>query len=197
MMRRLLLAVALLGRATIAHAQNISNPGPSGLLRQIQVYSPLGQSFTAVSGSLLSIGFAFDPINSSFGNVPVTVNLLSGSGTGGALVASRTINPLSNNGSFDASTLSFADFTGTSLSVGATYTAVLATTNPYWGVFRTDDTYAGGTSFFNDTESPDADLVFQVNGANAVPEPASGALLVVGAGALLAAFRRRRASVMR
>jgi hypothetical protein len=196
-MRRLLLAAALLGSATVAQAQNISNPGPAGVLSQIQVNSPFGQSFTAVGTSLLSIGFAFDVINSGFGNVPVTVTLLSGSGTGGPLVASRTINPQSNNGGFDASILSFADFTGTTLTVGASYTAVLATSTPYWGVFSTGDNYADGTAFIFGAENPVEDLVFQVNSANVVPEPASGALLVVGAGALFAGHRRRRASVMR
>ena len=60
---------------------------------QIQVYQPIGQSFTAIDPNLLSIGFAFTIINPPALNASITLDLLAGDGTGGASVATRTFTP--------------------------------------------------------------------------------------------------------
>ena len=173
-----------------AQAGIISNPGPSGGSYQVQYYSPSGQSFTAIDSQLTTVGFSFAAFNTQFALVPVTVTLLAGAGLGGSAIATRTIAPIA---SADGLVLSYADFSGTQLAVGASYTAILSTANPYWGVHRTGDAYSGGTAYLTAENGvvSGGDLVFEVNG---VPEPGTWALLIAGFGLSGAAMRRRRAA---
>lgn len=188
-MRRTFLLAALLCTAGVAQAQSISNPGPALVWRRIDAFSPFGQSFTAVSSAITTIGFSFDGLNFAADPSPVTVSLRAGDGVTGPVIAERAISPISEP-SFNAGILSFADFTGTTLTVGSKYTAVLSTTTIFWGVYSlASDSYAGGTAYVSGVEEPD-DLVFQVNSAT-VPEPVGGALLAIGLGALFVARRRR------
>jgi|JI8StandDraft_2_1071088.scaffolds.fasta_scaffold76200_2 hypothetical protein len=188
-MRRTLLLAALLCTAGVAHAQSIVNPGPAFSWRRIDAFQPFGQSFTAVSSAITTIGFSFDGSNFAAGPSPVTVSLRAGNGVTGPVIAERSISPIFAP-LFDASILSFADFTGTSLTVGSMYTAVLSTTTAFWGVYSTNsDSYAGGSAYVSGDAVAD-DLVFQVNSAT-VPEPFGGALLAIGMGALFVARRRR------
>jgi|JI8StandDraft_2_1071088.scaffolds.fasta_scaffold80996_1 hypothetical protein len=191
-LRTLIASLALLCSAAVANAQTIGNPGPAINLTQIVLGSPMGQSFTAASSTLLSVGFSFGVLNAGVPSAPVTISLLSGSGTGGALVASRVIDPI--EATFDTPSLTFADFTGTPLTVGTTYTAMVSTSTTHWGVFLTDDTFADGVAFLQGDPISIFDFVFEVNGASVVPEPASGALLAAGAGLFGVAVGRRRRS---
>ena len=188
-MRRSFLLAALLCTAGVAQAQSISNPGPASFWLQIAANAQVGQSFTAVSSAITTIGFSFDGFNFTAGSAPVTVSLRHGNGVDGVVIAERSILP-SSEPSFSANILSFADFTGTSLTVGSVYTAVLSTTTAFWGVYVAPDGYAGGTAFVLGNAQPTDDLVFQVNSAT-VPEPFGGALLAIGVGALFVARRRR------
>lgn len=190
MLTRLVVSALMLVNSGAAVAAVIGNPGPSDSIFQIQNFSPFGQSFTAVDSQLISIGFGFGVLNAFQGEVPVTITLLQGDGIGGLAIAERTFTPVEAG-------LSFADFTGTTLTVGAFYTALISTSNSFWGVDASVDLFAGGQAYLTDSVTgliPDRDLIFEVSGSTAVPgipEPASWALLIAGFGLVGAAMRRR------
>ena len=186
---------------------------------QIAAYGPIGQSFTAIDNNLTSFGFQFQTFNADVAAAPVTWSLLAGNGLSGAVIATRTLTLPST---LPARTGTFYDFdvSGTSVTVGQQYTAVLSTgttrygialgpeVNIYTGVFLGGDAYAGGQAFFtrpafsnctNDATS-NCDLNFRVTGTNsvaAVPEPTSWAMMVGGLAALGGSLRRRTARTKR
>lgn len=165
---------------------------------QIDAFEPLGQSFTAVDAQIQTIGFKLFVINSPFPNdSPLQVDLFSGEGTGGALIASRTA--LIPDGANDGFFTNF-NFSGTSLTVGQTYSAVLTIVgnSPYLGVqVNASDPYEGGKLFSPEPLTTQicgasgCDLAFQVLGSNAVPEPASWAMMIGGFALAGTAARRR------
>lgn len=196
MFRKVAFFLPLWFAAATAHAQ--SNTVRDFTRVQVRAFSPMGQSFTAEYSGLQGIGFAFSAFNSLSPVVPVTVNLLSGDGLSGALIASREITPVDWLGNVNQ--FSFADFTGVNLTVGAMYTATLATSNNYWAVDLNIDGYRGGSGHFTNGEgsiAPGSDLLFRVTSSTEVPEPTTASLLAIGLVSAVIGAGRRRARVVR
>lgn len=224
-MIRTIAAAAALTAASLPMAAQAADTlqvvsGPTGQRGvQINFNGPLGQSFTAIDSDLTSFGFQFQTFNDVAG-APVTFTLRSGSGLTGAVVATRTLNLPTT---LPARTGQFYDFdiTGTTVTVGQQYTAVLSTAstrygvalgpeqNIYTGAFLGGDAYTGGQAFFTPsvfgtlpftaTNDPSSiyDLNFEVTGFNpdataAVPEPAQWTLVMGAIGMAGGALRRRR-----
>jgi len=163
----------------------------------IHAFDPLGQTFTAIDSSLVSIGFAYSDLNPGSPNDPITLNLYAGDGTGGALLASRTFTlPAVLPSATAPPVIIDTDFSGVSLTVGSIYTAALSTDSFKVAAVYGPDAYAGGHGVNTPAACGDCDLNFRVVGQSAtvggVPEPASWALMLVGFGGLGAALRARR-----
>jgi PEP-CTERM motif len=175
-----------------------------------------GQSFTSIDTNLTSFGFQFGNFNPANTNDTFTWTLRSGAGLTGATIATRTFTLPTSINTRNATWFDF-DVTGTTVSVGQVYTAVLTTTNTRHALFMgpdinintgaelTGDAYTGGRAFFaqpvysNCAMTGNCDLNFRVTGntpQGAIPEPATWAMLVSGfglAGAALRSSKRRRA----
>ena len=198
-MRLAFVAACSLMTLSPASAATITNIGSFDSTLQIDFFSPVGQSFTAIDLSLTSIGFGYNVINAGFPVTPITIDLYAGAGTGGSIIATRTFNLADPNAFFDT------DFTGTALTIGNVYTAALsAAGSPFQGVhFGTADSYAGGQLFspnsgFLNCGPSGCDLEFRVIGTSgpSVPEPATWAMLLTGFGLAGTAMRRNvRATV--
>jgi hypothetical protein len=200
MKSRVLMLAAIFGLAgATAHAGTILNDTTTSQV-QVEYFGPIGQSFTAIDDQLVSIGFKLGTLNASFPNDPVTVDLYSGAGTGGTLLASDT---LTLPDYLDGTAFTDFDFSGTTLSVGGIYSAVVSIvgSSPHTGIgLSSADPYSGGAAFGQNLGdagcNPGAcDLAFQVVGtsaAGALPEPATWAMMILGFGAAGAALRQRR-----
>ncbi|NIJ08952.1 hypothetical protein FHS31_002582 [Sphingomonas vulcanisoli] len=217
MLRHFLAAAVLAAVATPAlQAATTTVMSGSGIRAlQIAYYSPVGQSFISAGTELTSFGFDFQTFNQGQANTPVTLTLRSGDGLTGAIVASRTMTLPTIPYDRDNHWYDF-DFTGTALTAGATYTALLSTSssllgivygpdvNIYTGAVLGGDAYTGGEIVTSQTlSSPcaagnnicDTNFRFTTTGdAAAVPEPASWAMMVGGFALLGATLRRRRAT---
>jgi hypothetical protein len=206
-----------------AAASLVLNDGVGGAL-QINAFQPLGQSFTAISSLVISIGFNFRRFDPDAPVAPITISLYAGTGTGGALVAQRRFTLANDKGFTDIA------FDNTPVVIGQIYTAALTSASKHQGVLYTKNLYAGGQLT---SPSPilalvdprgngaNKDLAFSVKGVTpgpsknpkpivtlfaargfatanfgiaAVPEPAHWALLVTGFGLVGAAMRRRTAA---
>lgn len=135
-LRFLALGLALLSATPVA-ASRILNDGVGGAL-QINAFQPLGQSFTAISSLVTSIGFNFRRFDPDMPVVPITISLYAGTGTSGALVAQRTFTLTSDTGFTDVA------FDNTPVITGHVYTAALTSASTYQGVVYTKNSYAGG-----------------------------------------------------
>lgn len=179
---------------------------------QLAAFGPTGQSFVAIDSDLTAFGFQFNALNPSFANLPFTFKLREGVGFGGAVVSTVDFTlPLSIN----SRTPTWFDFdvTGTKVTVGDTYTAILSSSSARYGVVMgpainlstgqevTGDAYLPGRAFLTTPVYPNCaitgncDLNFRVTGVTpigAVPEPASWALMIGGVGLAGGALRRRR-----
>ena len=182
----LVLSAARLGIGApiaIIDQQNLVGPDLTG--PNIMVGSSFGQSFTPALGGIDAVELM---MRTSGGSSQVRVDLLAGSGTVGAALASstRTItNPTT-------ATIHFDFPSRVPLVPGNPYTLRLqyVTGNaPLYVVNITGNPYAGGIAYDVDSVArPDADFVF-VEGMH-VPEPATCALAAMGS--LWACWRRRR-----
>jgi hypothetical protein len=187
-------AAALLSASAAAQAAVIEvNAGVFDAA--IAAYQPIGQSFTAIDPTLLSIGFAYSDINPGAANTEVTIDLFEGEGFGGPLVASRSFFlPAVLPTTSQPPVIFDTDFSGVGLSVGGTYTAALGVAGNSFKVAAVHgfDSYAGGQGLGG--ACADCDFNFRVVGegfSGAVPEPGAWALMITGFGLAGAALRRR------
>lgn len=223
MFRSILMAGAALLAAGTANATTVEitsgiqsgTTDGSNALRALGInyYGPVGQSFLATDTNLLSFGFQLQTFNAGDANTSITLSILSGSGTTGTLVASKTATaPRISDSSLYW--LDF-DFTGTTLTAGETYTALLSTSslriglvygpnlNIYNGQQLGGDAYADGTlvstraldSICTNNGNCDANFRFTATTPAAVPEPATWAMFIGGFGLVGGAMRRRRIAV--
>ncbi|MBL8655936.1 MAG: PEPxxWA-CTERM sorting domain-containing protein [Altererythrobacter sp.] len=221
-------SAALLACALPAAAQQSETlevvSGPLGSRAQaISWAGPIGQSFTAFTDTLSSVGFQFSTFNSGSANSAITLALYSGETlTGTALYSSTFTLPL------DIARASWFDIALPDIAVtdGNLYTFALSTSSLRTGVhlgpdirygvpgFPTGqivggDAYAGGQMLAARATYPNCtvasgnncDLNFRITGqtfAAAVPEPGSWALMILGfgiTGSALRASRKRRVAL--
>ena len=162
-MKRLWLLTALLLVAPTVSSQEINIDPSSNPFRSFGVnplfFEPLGQSFTAVTANIRWIGML---IGNCSPPTQFQLTLLEGSGTSGIVLATRTATAASGFFGF-----LYFDFSGTTLTVGNAYTAVLSQISPNpptcagTGVHGTSDVYSGGTAF-SLGQPIDADLYLRV-----------------------------------
>ena len=161
---------------------------------------PLGESFTAgMSGTLDSITLYGNGAIQG-GSNSLTIEILAGNGTGGAVLGSVT--DAVNQAPDDSFSL---DVSAASVKVvsGSQYTFLVtgfsgAGDLPTRGVLGDNaNPYAGGQIYTGPGygSPPSWDLAFQTYVSTGVPEPASWAMLIVGFGMLAATgWRNTRAS---
>ena len=181
---------------------------------QIASKGPIGETFIAPDGVLNSFGFQFGVGNPGQPNAAVTFTLLSGSGFGGATVATRTATLPTITGRtpvwFDF------DLDATPLTAGQSYTALVSTTSSLLSLIfgpdltsggspvngaATADAYTGGTLVFTNAIDPycstsgmcDANFRLTGSAASAVPEVGTWATMLAGF-ALVGAVARRRSA---
>jgi hypothetical protein len=175
MKRISLLILMLLTVIEACHSDILIDPnsGGSGFSVNIKFFAPTGQSFTADGANLVSIGMWTDTCNCP-NDPPIQfqLTLLNGSGTSGTLVATRTATaPIGLSGFLDF------DFTGTTLAVGQTYTAVMTqislTPPDQTGtdIAGTSNVYSGGIGFISGQASPGLDFFLRVRSAPASAQP--------------------------
>ncbi|WP_375290925.1 PEPxxWA-CTERM sorting domain-containing protein [Qipengyuania sp.] len=182
----------------------------------ISAADPIGQSFTAFTDTITSVGFQFASLNPSRPNSPITLNIFSGETlTGTSLFSTAFTLPASIN----SRTPTWFDIAIPDLAVtnGAMYSLVLTTDSsarnalvvgPGYsyangGGLTGGDAYVGGklmtnwASIYSNCKGAanNCDANFRVTGditAAAVPEPAAWALFILGFGAVGGAMRTSR-----
>lgn len=220
---------ALLGLAASAAALSFALPataaetlqvvsGPAGT-RAVSIanFDPIGQTFTAFTDTITSVGFQFASLNPAHTNDPITLRIFAGETLSGT---SLFTNVFTLPTSINSRTPQWFDIAVPSLAVtnGQRYSLVLETGssfrnalvvgpdfNPSTGQFAGGDAYAGGRllsttlTYANCAGTANnCDANFRVTGnlvAAAVPEPGAWAMMIVGflavGGAMRAARTRR------
>lgn len=219
--------IALYGIAASAAALACSLPvtaaetlqvvsGPAGTRSvTISAADPIGQSFTAFTDTITSVGFQFSSLNPTQPNEAITLRIFAGETLSGtALFTSNFTLPTSIN----SRTPQWFDIAVSNLAVtsGQLYSLVLNTGssarnaltvgpdfNVQTGQFAGGDAYAGGklltdwTGIYANCKGAanNCDANFRVTGENlvaAVPEPGAWAMMIVGFLAVGGAMRRSR-----
>ena len=198
-------AASILATPAAAQQQTLevaANPQTNRLVT-ISAFDPIGQSFTAFTDTISSVGFQFGSLNPAQANNAITLNIFAGETlTGASLFSTSFTLPASIN----SRTPTWFDVALPDLAItnGALYSLVLTTGssarnavavgpgfNVQTGQPTGGDAYTGGRAFANrqlysncaNTAASICDLNFRVTGdrlAAAVPEPASWALLILG-----------------
>src|SRR5439155_10644693 len=158
------LLTALLLVAPTVSSQEINidpSSNPSGVFADNPLFSePVGQSFTAVNANIEWIGMSIGSCNSP---MQFQLTLLTGSGTSGTAIATQTATAPSGLFGF-----LYFDFSGTTLTVGNTYTAVISQISPNppecagTQVNGITDVYSGGTAFVSGQALPSSDFFLRV-----------------------------------
>jgi hypothetical protein len=175
----MLLAIHVAGQGTFVYDQqsatetNITEGGVG-----IQLYQPIGQSFTP---SLEAVGFVrFALYDGTTGNgvgANIFVNLRSGSITG-PIIGVSSVTSLPDNFA------GYSDFifsTPTAVTPGTTYYfQPVVQAGDVWGIGGSSPLhYTGGTAFYNGVPDLNHDLWFR-EGIMAVPEPTTISLAALG-----------------
>lgn len=182
----------------------------------ISAADPIGQSFTAFTDTITSVGFQFNTLNPSRPNSPITLNIFAGETLSGTSMFSTAFTLPS---SINSRTPTWFDIALPDLAVtnGEKYSLVLTTGSssrnalvigPGYsyangGGLTGGDAYAGGklmtdwSSLFSNCRGAtnNCDANFRVTGdiaVAAVPEPAAWVLFILGFGAVGAMQRRAR-----
>lgn len=209
------LAFALPAAAQSSQTLEVAANPQTNRLVTISAFDPIGQSFTAFTDTITSVGFQFGSLNPAQANNAITLNIFSGATlTGSSLYTATFTLPTSIN----SRTPTWFDVALPDLAItnGSIYSLVLTTGsssrnavavgpgfNVQTGQFTGGDAYAGGRAFAsralysNCPNTPDSicDLNFRVTGdvlAGAVPEPGSWALLILGFAVIGGALRASR-----
>lgn len=196
--RLMILGILSFGCLTVLQADIIIdpdlNPNQSGSVNP-EILGPVGQSFIANVSDITWIGMYTDLGCTCFDDYPIEfqLDLLNGSGLSGSLVASETA-----FGTPDTIGYTYFDFSGTSLTVGDSYTAVLLELTPPppgnlgIGVEFTSNVYSGGEAFGDGTADPNFDYYLRVLSTQTIPPvlepvslPESPGWCVYGADALI------------
>lgn len=180
---------------------------------QILAFGPVGQSFTAFTDTLTSVGFQFNTLNPGSANAPITFNLYAGETLSGTSLYTTSF---TLPAAWTDRTPRWFDIglPDVAITDGSVYSLVLSTTsartgivlgpdyNIYTGQPLGPDGYAGGRAFARTTLYPNCtgannncDLHFRVTGetlAAVVPEPSAWALLILGFGVVGSALRAGR-----
>ncbi len=150
---------------------------------QINYFSPIGQVFTPTVTAPVAISLDYADFNPLNGPNTLTVAIYQGAGNSGPLVASTVIT-LANGfaGMFPAF------FPTTTLQAGTQYTVVPIDPTVRWGV-GTDNVnpYPAGELLFQGGLDPSQALTFEVD---AIPEPTTTALAMMGIAALAIRWRK-------
>jgi hypothetical protein len=162
-----------------------------------------GQTFLAEEPFLQSIGVRLQFVNPRESDATVNLSLFGGRGTGGDLLAKRSIMPTLSLEQHDIVWLDF-DLSGVAVAPGETYTFTIQSPSPYWAAHYNQWAYPGGLideefagridypggEFLTDRGfRPYQDLTFRVE---TIPEPGTWLLLLTGLGGLW--FWRKRLS---
>jgi hypothetical protein len=196
-----ILALAAIALPLVSKAQTIGNTTTEGTT-QIYAAHP-SQSFTALDGGLSSFEFNIQAFNTQDANVPLTLTIEEGNGPGGSVVDSETFSLPDDFSGFAGITYS----TPLDLTAGDMYTAVLTTSNPYWGLglanpasttYNAPDGYAffGSSDQYQPYYHNYTETEFQATfGATSSAPDASGTAVLLGAALLaLAGIRRHLAA---
>jgi hypothetical protein len=184
----LILGCAAFAQGTMIFDQSSSTTNNTGeFLANIQASQPIGQSFTP---SLDGVGFVrlyVSDRNTDGVGTTIFVNLISGSITGSVISATA---PVFVPDGFHG----FTDFFfpgNAAVTPGSTYylRPVVQSGEDYGVGYDSRFVYPSGNAFFNGVGDTFYDLWFQ---EGIVPEPSVTALLVVGAGVLAYAQRKRK-----
>ena len=208
-----LIALSLAAPALAAETlEVVANPQTNRKVT-ISAFDPIGQSFTAQTNTVSSIGFQFSVLNTGSANSPLTLSLFQGETlTGASLFTQSFVLPGSIMSRNDVEWVDIA-LPDVVLTLGSLYTAVLNASSsraalvvgPAFdvrsGQLLGGDAYTGGrlltnsANIYSNCQGPgnNCDAKFRVTGdvIAGVAEPSTWAFLVLGFGAVGAGLRRR------
>ena len=188
-MRKLISLITLLLLPTVAnraHGVTIgSTDGQS--TSQINYFNPIGQTFQAEGTILESFAFHYLVMNGYLPNVNITLSIYAGVGNGGTLIGAETLSLDAAHNELHAANFSSL---GSVFTIGNQYSAILTTTNAYWGIYSSNNGYANGNAIQSGVAYASFDQRFSAT-FSSVPDKGSTVVLL-GAGVVALAFARRR-----